>query len=101
MTSSARIRAVTARLGSGAWWLRSSDGRLVVGQFPNPALAVWLGALVWGRLGAPAADAAALDGVRFGALFVWALDELLRGASPFRRLLGAVVLAGQLVPLLG
>ena len=31
-----------------------------------------------------------------GALIVWALDELVRGASPFRRLLGAAVLAWQL-----
>ena len=31
-----------------------------------------------------------------GALVVWALDELVRGASPVRRILGAVVLAVQL-----
>jgi hypothetical protein len=29
-----------------------------------------------------------------GALLVWALDELLRGVHPWRRLLGTVVLAG-------
>jgi len=27
---------------------------------------------------------------------VWALDEVVRGASPFRRLLGLVIFAGQL-----
>jgi hypothetical protein len=27
---------------------------------------------------------------------VWALDEVVRGASPFRRILGAVVLAAQI-----
>ena len=43
--------------------------------------------------------AATLAGVGQGALIVWALDELVRGASPFRRLLGAVVLAGQIVRL--
>ena len=31
-----------------------------------------------------------------GALVVWALDELVRGASPVRRILGAVVLAAEL-----
>jgi hypothetical protein len=30
---------------------------------------------------------------------VWALDELLRGTSPFRRVLGAVVLGAQLAAL--
>jgi hypothetical protein len=43
--------------------------------------------------------ATAVEGVRRGALIVWALDELVRGASPFRRLLGAVVLAAQLAAL--
>lgn len=38
-----------------------------------------------------------LRGVGTGALVVWALDELVRGATPFRRLLGAVVLGWQLV----
>ena len=85
---------------SGSWWFRSPDGRLVVGQLPNPALAVWLGALLWGWSGVPGAHSATLDGVRLGALLVWALDEVLRGSSPFRRVLGAVVLIAQVAPLL-
>lgn len=32
-----------------------------------------------------------------GALLVWALDELVRGTNPLRRLLGFVVLAAQLL----
>jgi hypothetical protein len=40
-----------------------------------------------------AAHATTVDGVRRGALLVWALDELVRGASPFRRALGGIVLA--------
>lgn len=47
-----------------------------------------------------AAHTTAVDGVRHGALLVWALDELVRGLSPFRRLLGAVVLASQLALLI-
>jgi hypothetical protein len=35
-----------------------------------------------------------------GALIVWSVDELVRGSSPVRRLLGAIVLAVQLVRLL-
>jgi hypothetical protein len=89
----------TARLRSGSWWFRSSDGRLAVGQPPNPALCVWLAAVVLGWFDLPARHAAVVDGVRDGALLVWALDELVRGASPFRRLLGAVVLTAQVVTL--
>jgi hypothetical protein len=46
-----------------------------------------------------AAHSATLADVGRGALIVGALDELVRGASPARRLLGAVILAGQLVRL--
>lgn len=38
-----------------------------------------------------------LRGIGTGALVVWALDELVRGVNPFRRLLGAIVLGWQLV----
>jgi hypothetical protein len=33
---------------SASWWIRSSDGRLALGQLPNPALCVWLVALAVG-----------------------------------------------------
>lgn len=95
------IRIVFAHLRSGSWWFRSSDGRLVVWQVPNPALCVWMVALVLGWFDLSADHATAVDGVRRGALLVWALDEVVRGASPFRRLLGAVVFAAQLASLLG
>jgi hypothetical protein len=55
--------------------------------------------LVLGRFELSAAHASAVDGIRRGALLVWALDEVVRGASPFRRTLGAVVLATQLASL--
>jgi type IV secretory pathway VirB2 component (pilin) len=32
------------------------------------------------------------------ALAVWAADELIRGVNPFRRVLGAVVLVGIVLP---
>lgn len=46
-----------------------------------------------------AAHATAVDGVRHGSLLVWALDELVRGTTPFRRVLGAVVFVAQLASL--
>lgn len=78
-----------------AWWVRDDQGRLTLGQWPNPAIGVWLVAkiLAWTDLLAISDDR--LADVGRGALLVWSLDELLRGASPFRRLLGAVVLVAQ------
>ena len=99
MRSSATVDPVSVGPNSAAWWFRSSDGRLTLWQLPNPALCVWLVTLVLGRFDLSVADKAAVDGVRRGALLVWALDEVVRGASPFRRVLGAVVLAAQLVSL--
>jgi len=81
--------------------LHNQDGKLTLGQWPNPALAVWLVAVVVGWSGVlGAARSATLAEVGTGALVVWALDELVRGASPVRRLLGAVVLVVQLVRIL-
>jgi len=34
-----------------------------------------------------------------GALIWWAVDELIRGVNPWRRLLGGAVLAGQIAKL--
>ena len=89
----------SARPTSASWWFRDSDGRLTLWQWPNPALCVWLVAVVLGWFDLSAAQATAVDGVRHGALIVWALDEVVRGASPFRRVLGAVVLVAQLASL--
>jgi len=87
------------RLGSSSWWFRSSEGRLTLWQLPNPALCVWLATLPLGWLELSAAHATAVEGIRHGALLVWSLDEVLRGASPFRRALGAVIFAVQIATL--
>lgn len=69
-------------------------------MFPNPALWAFLATVALDWTGwVPALTATELTNVGRGALIVWALDELFRGASPFRRVLGAVVLAYQLVVL--
>jgi hypothetical protein len=99
VTSSATIDPISTRLSSGSWWFRSSDGRLTLWQLPNPALCVWMVTLVLGSLELSATHATAVDGVRHGALLVWALDEVVRGASPFRRTLGAVILTVQFASL--
>ncbi len=83
------------------WWVRDQNGKVTLAQWPNPALAVWLVAVVvaWTSV-LGAARTANVAGVGRGALVVWALDELFRGVSPARRLLGAVVLVWQLIGLL-
>jgi hypothetical protein len=77
-------------------WVRDRHGRLAVAQWPNAALWVWLAARVLGWADLTLLDEQTLRGIGTGALLVWALDEVLRGASPFRRVLGVVVLGGQL-----
>ncbi|HET6165949.1 MAG TPA: hypothetical protein VFE07_03915 [Marmoricola sp.] len=100
MNTSATTAPAAARLTSANWWFRSADGELTLWQLPNPALCVWLVTLVLGWFDLSATHTASVDGVRHGALLVWALDELARGASPFRRVLGAVVLVAQVAALL-
>src|SRR3954447_16831878 len=87
------------RLRSSSWWFRSADGRQTLWQPPNPALSVWLVTVLLGWTNLSAAHATTVKGVRHGALVVWSLDEVVRGASPFRRILGAVVLAAQVAML--
>ncbi len=69
-------------------------GRIVIGQSPNLLMLVFLAAtasrLVEGRRGAAGS---AIRGAQAGSLFLWALDEALRGVNPFRRLGGLAVVA--------
>jgi hypothetical protein len=93
-------RSPRARALSLQWWVRDQHGRVTIAQSPNPALVVWLVAVVVNRMDVLDVDrSATLTVVGDGALLVWALDELARGAAPVRRLLGAVVLAMQIVRL--
>ena len=74
---------------------RDADGRLVLIQWPNPAIGVFF--VVTGLRWSPwdARDTELLWLGR-GALIAWAADEILRGDALLRRLLGAVVLSWQL-----
>ena len=82
------------------WWLRErSTGRLVLFQAPNPALWVFIAAtaLRWTPYDERDAE---LRWIGSGALIVWGLDEIVRGQAPYRRVLGAIVLAWQVINLL-
>lgn len=84
------------------WLLRDrTTGRIVVAQWPNLSLGLFLGARLADRLLDPAGTAGTvLAATGTLALLWWAADELLRGVNPFRRLLGAVVLTATLASLL-
>lgn len=85
---------------SGVDWLfrDRTTGRITIAQFPNAALGVFLLASVLRLLLDPDGPAGtALNVLATGGLVWWAVDELVRGVNPWRRLLGGAVLAGQVV----
>jgi hypothetical protein len=83
------------------WLFRNRrTGALTVAQWPNLPLAVFLAAEIAGRFAHPAGGAGTtLRVVATVALVVWALDEIVRGVNPFRRVLGAAVLLATIATL--
>lgn len=83
------------------WCFRSrTTGEIVIGQFPNLSLGVFLVAAAVRWIAGPDGNIARYASwVATGALLVWALDELIRGVNPWRRALGAGVLIFQVVGL--
>jgi hypothetical protein len=83
------------RGGFWDWMFRSrATGRITLYQAPNKRLAIWFVATVALRLGHPHGwlhDVLRILAVT--ALAIWAADEVLRGVNPFRRVIGAAVLA--------
>ena len=77
-----------------------TTGRITVAQLPNWPLGTWLLATVVLWLVDPQGwFRTALTVVAFLALAGWAVDEVLRGVNPFRRLLGGVVLVWLVISL--
>ena len=82
------------------WFFRDRrTGEIVIGQWPNLPLWLFAGAALarWGLdasgFAVPGWLATALAIVAALSLAWWALDEILRGVNPWRRCLGAAVLA--------
>jgi len=84
------------------WLFRNpKTGDLAIVQVPNLPLAIFLVGAAISRLAHPTgATGTAVSIVSDAALVWWAGDEVLRGSSRFRRMLGAVVLVGLVVSLL-
>lgn len=94
-------RSRSGGLFSADWWT-AGRGWSGIAQWPNPAIVVFVVAAVtiWADLVDDPQLRTTLVGVGYGALVVWALDELFRGMSPIRRLMGAGVLIALLIHLL-
>ena len=75
------------------WLYRNPrTGKKVQGEFPNLSMIAFLGSHA-AAVFVPDDDVASVArDVAFFSLMWWAADELIRGHSPFRRILGAGVL---------
>jgi hypothetical protein len=76
-------------------------GEVVVFQMPNPPLVLFFVAAIVRRVfhphGAVGTGVSIVAGV---SLASWSIAEILRGESPFRRVLGGVVLVAMIAGLL-
>lgn len=81
------------------WFFRNSEtGDVVVAQFPNVPLGIFLAATAVRMLLSPngvVGDAVSLVGT--AGLAVWAVLEVARGDSPFRRVLGGGILLASAI----
>jgi hypothetical protein len=84
------------------WLFRSRrTGEITIAQAPNAPLVIWLVATVINMIFDPSgAPGTTFTIVGTGALIIWAGDELVRGVNPFRRAIGAVVLALVIIDLI-
>ncbi|MDT7572185.1 MAG: hypothetical protein QOE05_2359 [Actinomycetota bacterium] len=82
----------------GRFFRNPQSDEIVVAQPPNAPLLVWLAATVIRLVFSPSGVlGTALSVVATVSLVIWSLLEMARGDSPFRRVLGGVVLAGILI----
>jgi hypothetical protein len=81
------------------WTFRDrTTGKIVIAQWPNVPLALWLICIVISRLAHPHGGWGTLvKVVGTIALVIWAGDEVARGVNPWRRALGAGVLVALLL----
>jgi len=83
------------------WLFRNRQtGEITIGQSPNASIVIFAVAWVVRRILEPTGSlGTALDVIVTGSIAFWAFDELIRGVNPWRRILGAVVLAVVVVGL--
>jgi hypothetical protein len=76
-------------------------GRIVVAQWPNLPLVVWMGATAArAAFDLGGTSGTLVRGVGTAALGWWAVAEIGWGVNPWRRFLGTMVLTGSVASLL-
>ncbi|MEO6469661.1 MAG: hypothetical protein ABIP21_11215 [Acidimicrobiia bacterium] len=72
------------------WWFRDRHtGKIVIAQFPNVPLWIFLAAAGVGPFfSSDSKPSTAITWIGAGGLAWWALDEVIRGVNPWRRVLG-------------
>ena len=80
--------------------LNRRTGRMTVAQWPNVSLSVFIVlSLALHFFNPKGGTRDVLRVFADVALLVWALDELVRGVNPFRRILGLVVIVATIASL--
>ena len=73
-------------------FFRDAEGRIVIAQFPNWPLWVWLGATILEEALASGTGLSLARLISFAAIVYWAYLEIVSGVNPFRKYLGGFVL---------
>jgi hypothetical protein len=73
---------------------RDSEGNVVLAQFPNLTITVWVIASLLKLILPTGRINTGLDVIAFGCLFTWAWEEIFQGVNYFRRALGLLVIIG-------
>lgn len=79
-----------------AQFFKDKHGKIVLFQRPNLPIIGWLVFLAVSKVTTGTVQDVAARAA-FGLLTIWALLEIFWGASPFRRLLGAIVLVASVL----
>ncbi len=76
------------------------NGKIVIHQNPNAPLIIWLILTIFNHFVHNDPVEQVTRVVATTALFIWALLEIVSGASPYRRVLGTIVLSFIVIQLL-
>ena len=72
-------------------------GNVAIVQFPNTPLILWLLLVVVAEVIVDSTTKGGVVFVRDAMLFTWSYLEIRSGSSPFRRVLGSIVMIGLLL----
>ncbi len=88
--------------GVWRWWFENrKTGEITIAQAPNWALwSIGAGSLARWALTDGSTTSDVVGWLVRGLWIVWSTDELVRGVNPWRRLLGAAVLAWQTISMI-